>query len=97
MVDRKFCQYIFCNIFIGFVAQSSRLLYISPNLIYDTPCSGLPSYRASFNILQEELEDTKRVIRIRISKKKRQHNGQKKKLKRTNNNPQNIHVKLNIE
>jgi hypothetical protein len=25
-VDRKFCQYIFCNIFIGIVAQSSRLL-----------------------------------------------------------------------
>jgi uncharacterized protein YacL len=24
----KFCQYIFCNIFIGIVAQSSRLLYI---------------------------------------------------------------------
>ena len=23
-VDRKFCQYIFCNIFIGIVAQSSR-------------------------------------------------------------------------
>ena len=30
-------------------------------------------------------EDTKGVIRIRISKKNRQHNGQKKKYKRTNN------------
>jgi hypothetical protein len=30
-------------------------------------------------------EDTKGVIRIRISKKNRQHNGQKKKDKRTNN------------
>jgi hypothetical protein len=29
-------------------------------------------------ILQEEFEDTKEVIRIRISKKNRQHNGQKK-------------------
>jgi hypothetical protein len=28
---------------------------------------------------QEELEDTKGVIRIHISKKNRQHNGQKKK------------------
>jgi hypothetical protein len=28
---------------------------------------------------QEEFEDTKGVIRIRISKKNRQHNGQKKK------------------
>jgi hypothetical protein len=25
-VDRKFCKYIFCNILIGIVAQSSRLL-----------------------------------------------------------------------
>ena len=34
------------------------------------------------------------VIRIRISKKNRQHNGQKKKYKRTNNDLQNIHIKL---
>jgi len=44
-------------------------------------------------ILQEEFEDTKGVIRIRISKRNRQHNGQKKKYKRTNNDPQNIHIK----
>ena len=37
------------------------------------------------------------VIRIRISKKNRQHNGQKKKYKRTNNDLQNIHIKLKIE
>ena len=30
-------------------------------------------------------KDTKEVIRICISKKNRQHNGQKKKYKRTNN------------
>jgi len=45
----------------------------------------------------EEFEDTKGVIRIRISKKNRQHNGQKKKYKRTNNDLQNIHIKLKIE
>ena len=39
----------------------------------------------------EELEDTKAAIRIRISKKNRQHNGQNKKYKRTNNDLQNIH------
>jgi hypothetical protein len=39
---------------------------------------------------EEELEDTKRVIRIRISKN-RQHNGQKKKYKSTNNYLQSIH------
>jgi hypothetical protein len=42
-------------------------------------------------------QDTKGAIRIRISKKNRQHNGQKKKSKRTNNDLQNIHIKLKIE
>jgi hypothetical protein len=36
------------------------------------------------------------VIRIHISKK-RQHNGQRKKYKRTNNDLQNIHIKLKTE
>jgi hypothetical protein len=35
--------------------------------------------------IQEEFEDTKGVIRISKSKKDRQHNGQKKKNKMTNN------------
>ena len=47
--------------------------------------------------MKDVFEDTKRVIRIRISKKNRQHNGQKKKEKRTNNDLQNIHIKLKIE
>jgi len=45
---------------------------------------------------QDEFEDTKGAIRIRISKKNRKHNGQKKKSKRTNNDQQNIHIKLKI-
>jgi hypothetical protein len=44
----------------------------------------------------EEFEDTKGAIRNRISKN-RQHNGQKKKDKRTNNDRQNIHIKLKSE
>jgi len=48
-------------------------------------------------VLQEEFEDTKVVIGIRKSKKDRQHNCQKKKDKRTNNDLQNIHIKLKIE
>ena len=48
-------------------------------------------------LLKEEFEDTKGEIRIRISKKNRQHSGQKKKYKRTNNDQQNIHIKLKIE
>jgi len=47
--------------------------------------------------LKEEFDDTKEVIRIRISKKNRQHNGQKKKYKSRNNGLQNIHIKLKIE
>jgi hypothetical protein len=39
---------------------------------------------------KEELEDTKGAIRNRISKN-RQHNGQNKKHKRTNNDRENIH------
>jgi hypothetical protein len=49
------------------------------------------------NYYEEEFEDTKRATRIHTSKKNRQHNGQKKQFKRTNNVLQNIHIKLKIE
>jgi hypothetical protein len=48
-------------------------------------------------VLEEEFKNTKGVIIIHKSKKNRQHNGQKKKEKRTNNDLQNIHIKLKIE
>jgi hypothetical protein len=54
-------------------------------------------YIVSLVLSMEEFENTKGVIIIRISKKNRQHNGQKKKYKRRNNNLQNIHTKLKIE
>ena len=38
-----------------------------------------------------------KVIKIRKSKMNRQHNGQKKKDKRTNTDLQNIHIKQKIE
>jgi hypothetical protein len=47
--------------------------------------------------MEEQFDDTNGVIRIRISKKNRQRNGQKKKYKRTNNDLQSIHLKLKIE
>ena len=47
-------------------------------------------------IVEKELEDNKRVIINRILRKNRQHNGQTKKYKRTNNELQNIHIKLKI-
>jgi hypothetical protein len=46
---------------------------------------------------EEEFEDTKGIIRIRKSKKDRQHDGQKKKDKRTHNYLENIHITLKIE
>ena len=47
--------------------------------------------------LEEEFEDTKGVIRIRKLQKDRQHNGQKKKDKGTNNDLQTLRRKLKIE
>jgi hypothetical protein len=44
-----------------------------------------------------EFEYTKGVIGIHKSKKDRQHNVHKKKDKGTNNDLQNIHIKLKIE
>jgi hypothetical protein len=44
-----------------------------------------------YPLSQEEFEDTKGVIRIR------QCNGQKNKCNRTNNDLQNINIKLKIE
>jgi hypothetical protein len=42
-------------------------------------------FSTSIHAVSQEFEDTKGAIRIRISKRNRQHNGQKKKYKRTNN------------
>jgi hypothetical protein len=47
--------------------------------------------------IKDEFEDTNVVIRIRNSKKDRQHNAQKKKDNRTNNDLQKIHIKQKIE
>ena len=44
----------------------------------------------------EVFEDTKDVTRIRISNN-RQHNGEKKKYNKKNNNLQNMHIKLKVE
>ena len=48
------------------------------------------SYALFFNIILEEFEDTKGVIRIRKSKKEKQHNDQKMKDDMTNNDLQDI-------
>jgi hypothetical protein len=48
-------------------------------------------------IYKEEFEDTKEAIIIRISKKNRQHTCQQKNNRGTNNDLQNIHIKLKID
>jgi hypothetical protein len=45
----------------------------------------------------EEFEDTQGAIILCKSKKDRQHKGEKKKDKRTNNDLQTLHIKLHIE
>jgi len=50
-----------------------------------------------FNERKKSLKIPKGAVRIRISKKNRQHNGQKKEYKRTNNDQQNTHTKPKIE
>jgi hypothetical protein len=57
-------------------------------------CSLRLSYHLAFQYFhyEEEFEDTKLVIRIRNSKKDRQHNGQKKKDKKTNDELQSKHI-----
>jgi len=73
---------------------TDKLYHIKPSYISSTPRYGMESNSELW--WKEEFEDTKAVIRIRKSKD-RQHNGQKKKDKRTNNDLQNIHMKLEIE
>jgi peptidyl-tRNA hydrolase len=48
-------------------------------------------------IYEKSLKIPKGAIRIKISKMNRQHNGQKKKYKRTNNDQQSIRIQLKIE
>jgi hypothetical protein len=45
------------------------------------------------HLFKEEFENTKGAIRIRISKKNRQHNGGRGEYKRKNNDLQNMHIK----
>ena len=75
----------------------SNQKYVMVILSYYVYCKGIkvqPFW--GFFFKQEEFEDTKGTIRIHISKN-RQHNDQKKKYKRINNDLQNIHIKLKIE
>ena len=48
-------------------------------------------------IYEKSLKIPKGAIRIKTSKMNRQHNGQKKKYKRTNNDQQSIRIQLKIE
>jgi hypothetical protein len=61
------------------------------------PISTQQKHNTFYKKRKEEFGETKVIIRICISNKDRQNNGQTKKYKRTNNDLQNIHLKLRIE
>ena len=64
---------------------------------YSIIVSDITTLKYKCEVMLEEFEDTKGVIRNRISETNRQHNEKNKKCKRTNNDRQNIHIKLKIE
>jgi hypothetical protein len=71
------------------------LLKVALNTITLTPLKILENSWFFWCEVQEELEDTKRAIRICISKKKnRQHNGQKKKVQK-DKQPSTKHANCN--
>ena len=76
------------------LADKSNLLTLFSEVC--VPRIFVPNPENEQSFLYEEFEDTKGVIRIRISMD-RQHNGQKKKYKRTNSDQQSIHIKLKTE
>ena len=87
-----------CILFFGidvvyFISVISWVLWFSLVTSSTSTINTDYMYRGIYQILlEEEFEDTKGEIRIRTSKKNRQHNGQKKKHKRTNKDLQNIHI-----
>ena len=67
-----------------------RTLYAIYDYMSIVCCLDVYLFYFNVNISARILEDTKGVIRNRKQKKDRQHDGQKKKDKRTNNDLQNI-------
>jgi len=77
--------------------KSPKTLAMREEVELDTLSKWVKLNTPSNSQTEEEFEDTKGVIIICKSKKNRQHNDQKKKDKRTNNDLQNKHIKLKIE
>ena len=102
-----FCVLLMLKSYIS--VTFSRYMYVENSLLYQNishieahislkttvQSSSMHIYLAQ-RIGLLEFEDTKDTI-IRILKKNRQHNGQKKKYKTTNSDLQNMHIKLKIE
>jgi hypothetical protein len=63
--------------------QFKRTIWLVSLLGQDLPTR--PKHLGLSSVYWEEFEDAKRVIIIRKAKQDRQHNGQKKKGKKTNN------------
>jgi hypothetical protein len=71
--------------------MSHNTSYCLIEVITKTSLTVFHNYLIVSHLMEELFEDTKGVIRIHM------HNGQKKKYKRTNNDLQNIHIKLKIK
>ena len=87
------------DLFWIFILNSLKLVTFQRNIepVYRKASGSINIILYCGEKLKKSLKIPKGVIRIRISKKNWQHNGQKKKYKRTNNDLQNIHIKLKIE
>ena len=79
------------------ILEFSQKYISNANYLHILICKIPVAYIIILKWKEEEFEDSKGAIRIHISKKNRQHNGLKKKHKRTNNDVQNMHIKLKIE
>ena len=82
---------------IGFRNYSTFEKYLkSSTVLWESKLSAIRN-KTTVSMFQKGFEDTKGVIRFRKSQKNRQHNGLKKKYKKTNNKLQNTYIKLKIE
>jgi hypothetical protein len=86
------CKYTIWN-----QSQNAYQKYWNTTVGVSYPSDLKKNQRLGIYTRQKSLKIPKVLIRVHKSKKNRQHNGQKKKYKRTNNDLHNIHLKLKIK
>ena len=91
------CPFLDFNLFLRKMKIEIRSRACVVHFLFKKELMSVILYTIVKLLTQEEFDNTKELIRIRISKKIRQHNDKKKKHKKANNDLQNIHIKLKIE